>query len=65
MNDDQLMTEHEFVGGPLEGPNMVHPMQNSLMLKVEGYTNGYYRMYPELLDLKFYWTVLREGEQLP
>ena len=43
--------EFDFVGGPLDGPNWVHAMSNSI-LKIEGDDTGQYEL---LLDGKFHW----------
>lgn len=40
----------EFVGGPLDGTNPVHPMQNS-RLQIEG-ESGYYQY---LADCRYHW----------
>jgi hypothetical protein len=44
-------SEIDFVGGPLDGPNPVHPAQN-YKLSIEGDTSGYYELLP---DFKYHW----------
>lgn len=46
-----MVAEVEFVGGPLDGNNPVHQMQNS-RLQIEGDVSGYY-MY--LADGRYHW----------
>jgi hypothetical protein len=43
--------EVDFVGGPLDGPNPVHPAQNYRLL-IQGNTSGYYEL---LSDFKYHW----------
>jgi hypothetical protein len=47
----------DFVGGPLDGPNLVHPAMN-YQLNVEGHPEGYYEMMP--FDGKFHWITRSE-----
>lgn len=46
-----LGSEFDFVGGPLDGPNFVHAMANSI-LQIKGDCSGQYEL---LLDGKFHW----------
>jgi hypothetical protein len=47
----------EFIGGPLDGPNRVHPAMN-YKCNVEGHPEGYYEMM--LFDGKFHWITRSE-----
>ena len=43
----------DFVGGPLDGPNQVHMMMNSILNIPGGEYDGYYRYLP--MTGKYHW----------
>ena len=62
MESNYDMLPVEFVGGPLDGKGWMHPLQNTLCLKVEGSPEGYYSINPYQPDSKLYWLTLKREE---